>query len=76
MVLAMVSSVALWCMGLPAAHAVLEGDQAVVFNWQSAGAGTDTMRGWVFTTNDPVEVTALGVFNHWNPNGLLGSPRA
>ena len=62
------------CFGLNAnsTAAALIGDQAVVFGWSSAGAGTDTMRGWQFSTNAPVEVTALGVFDHWNPNGLIG----
>jgi hypothetical protein len=62
------------CFGLNAktADAALVGDPAVVFGWSSAGAGTDTMRGWQFSTNSPIEVTALGVFDHWNPDGLIG----
>lgn len=53
--------------------ATLGGDPAVVFSWKSAGSGTETMRGWTFSTNSAVKITALGVFDHWNPNGLEGS---
>jgi len=31
------------------------------------------MRGWTFSANSAVKITALGVFDHWNPNGLEGS---
>ncbi|MHB8861560.1 MAG: PEP-CTERM sorting domain-containing protein [Pirellulaceae bacterium] len=49
------------------------GGEAAVYSWQSAGAGTDLMAGWTFSTNTDVVVTALGMFDHHNPNGLDGA---
>lgn len=56
-------------------QAALVGDEAIFFNWASAGAGTDRMAGWLFTTNRTIQVNALGVFDHFSPNGLLDDHR-
>ena len=68
------STLAVSCLvAFTPANGDLVGDQAVVFNWTSAGAVNNGMRGWKFSTNNDIKITALGIFDHFNPNGLVGS---